>query len=85
MITDENVISAAEKFRFKDLNSNFAFSLWSNKFEPIDPRDVLDYVKFEATMLETSYDLKTGQTWTSVPLDTHICNDDDIFFKPLDH
>ena len=53
MITDENVISAGEKFRFKDLNANFAFGLWSNKFNPIDPRNVSDYVKFEAAMLET--------------------------------
>ena len=56
MITDENVISAEEKFRFKDLNANFAFGLWSNKFNPIDPRNVSDYVKFEAAMLETSFD-----------------------------
>ena len=85
MITDENVISAGEKFRFKELNANFAFGLWSNKFEPIDPRNVSDYVRFEADMLETSYDINTGQNITMVPLNTHICNDDDIFFKPLDH
>ena len=86
MVTDENVIRPEEKFKLKDMNSNFAFGIWSDKFEPLDMRAVSDFISLEATLVETKFDesLKALQ-FEIKELGLHICNDDDAFYEPVFH
>ena len=55
----EDVIKQDEIFSLKDLEANFAFSLWPNDFSsPLNLTMVSDYVQFEAKL--ESFDFTNG-------------------------
>ena len=82
-IINANEFKATDRFSLKEIEANFAISLWSNQFVPTQytTEDIEDYIKFEVTLDHNTFkDGKLNRSVTILPI--HPCDESDVFFKP---
>ena len=82
-IINANEFKATDSFSLKEIEANFAFSLWSNQFVPTQftTENIEDYIRFEVTLNHNTFaDNKLNRNVSTLSL--HPCNESDVFYKP---